>query len=84
MPEKQTATVCMNFEIQMAKNFEYDDIHIKYEMHLPDNCQTIDGSAQLKGCTHSVRRNTIDGCWLIGFCHELTLSCKLDCLLSGE
>ncbi|XP_055304970.1 tectonic-like complex member Mks1 isoform X2 [Sitodiplosis mosellana] len=74
------ATVCLYFEIQMAENFEYDAIHIKYEIHLPDDCQTIDGMSQLKGCTHSSRRDAIDGCWLIGYCHELTLSCRLDCL----
>lgn len=84
MPEKHSATVCLNFEIQMAQHFEYDDIHIKYEIHIPDDSQTIDGRVQLKGCTHSSRRNAIDGCWLIGYCHELTLSCKLDCLLKGK
>lgn len=67
----------------MAKHFEYDSIHISYEIHIPDNCNTIDGTAQLKGCTHSSRRNVIDGCWSFGYCHELTLSCRLDCLLQG-
>lgn len=67
----------------MAEHFEYDDIHIKYEIHVPDDCQTIDGTAQLKGCTHSSRRSAIDGCWSFGYCHELTLSCRLDCLLHG-
>lgn len=83
MPAKQYATVCFYFEIQMAKHFEYDSIHISYEIHIPDNCNTIDGTAQLKGCTHSSRRNVIDGCWSFGYCHELTLSCRLDCLLQG-
>lgn len=67
----------------MAQRFEYDDIHVKYEIHIPDECQTIDGRTQLSGCTHSSQRNLIDGCWLIGYCHELTLSCKLDCLFKG-
>lgn len=84
MPEKQNATVCFYFEIQQAQHFRYDDIHIKFEVHLPDDCHTIDGQAQLKGCTHSSRRNAIDGCWQIGHCHELTLSCKMDCLLKGK
>lgn len=83
VPAEQHATVCFYFEIQMAEHFEYDDIHIKYEIHVPDDCQTIDGTAQLKGCTHSSRRSAIDGCWSFGYCHELTLSCRLDCLLHG-
>lgn len=83
MPERQNAIVCFNFEIQMAQHFEYDDIHVKYEIHIPDECQTIDGRTQLIGCTHASQRNLIDGCWLIGYCHELTLSCKLDGLFKG-
>lgn len=84
MPERQNAIVCFNFEIQMAQHFEYDDIHVKYEIHIPDDgCQTIDGQTQLSGCTHASQRNLIDGCWLIGYCHELTLSCKLDSLFKG-
>lgn len=73
----------MYFEVHSAEYFEYDDIHVKYEIHMPADCKLIDGSAQLKGCTHSSQRSTINGQWLIGHCHELIFSCPLQSLLNG-
>lgn len=82
-PPTQYATICFYFEISTAKHFEYDDIHIKYDISLPDACDIIDDNGQRKGSTHSSRRNRCNGRWLIGYCHELTISCKLDYLFTG-
>lgn len=84
LPDKQTATVCIYFEIQSVEQFEYDDIHVKYTIHMPAACKLIDDAGQLNGSTHSSQRNAINGQWLIGHCHELVFSCSLDCLLNGK
>jgi len=52
-------------EIISAENFEYDNIHVQYEIKLPKNMKLVEGL--LEGSTHSsFKRN--EKTWHFGYC----------------
>lgn len=70
-------------EIQSAQDFEYDNIHVKYEIILPNKCTLVNGN--LIGSTHSSSRSLIDNnVWLIGHCHEINILCTPNYQFDGK
>lgn len=83
LPPKRCTRVTVCIEIETAKHFEYDCIHVKYRVATPERCEIIDDN-QRTGSTHSSQRNSLTGVWLIGYCHELDILCHHDYRLDGE
>lgn len=81
LPPTHCTNICLCMEINTAEYFEYDNIHIKYQITLPNRCELIDGD--LTGSTHSSHRSNINGIWLIGYCHELNILCRHDYQFDG-
>lgn len=83
LPPKRCTRVSVCIEIETAKHFEYDSIHVKYRVVTPNRCECINDNER-SGSTHSSQRNSLNGVWLIGYCHELDLLCHHDYRLDGE
>ena len=77
-------------EIKLAERFEYDNLHVRFNVHLPDRCEITNDSDGLYGSTQSstkIRNSSSDlsiNKWHIGFCHELDICCKDDFQYNGE
>lgn len=71
-PDFQIPKYCrilLLLEIVQAKNFEYDNVHVQYEIKYPNFMKLVDGSAV--GATHSSsKRNNV---WNFGHCHSFVL-----------
>lgn len=83
MPPKRCTRVSVCIEIETAKHFDYDCIHVIYRVVAPNRCEIIDDSERT-GSTHSSQRNSLTGVWLIGYCHELNILCHHNYRLDGE
>lgn len=82
-PPHRNRHVCLCLQIESAENFSYDHIHVKFRFIVPNKCSVIDGD--IEGSTHSTwRQRSRNGCWLIGFCHELNILCEHDYQFNGE
>ncbi|XP_055912030.1 tectonic-like complex member Mks1 [Eupeodes corollae] len=75
MPPKRTRRVAIQMEIQRAQDFEYDNIHVRYHIRLPDRTILEDGL--LNASTHSSKANNHGACGF-GHCLELVLLCEED------
>ncbi|XP_055842045.1 tectonic-like complex member Mks1 [Episyrphus balteatus] len=75
MPPKRTRRVAILMEIQKAEGFEYDNIHVRYHIHLPE--RTILEEGLLNACTHSSQANSAGVCGF-GHCLEIQLLCEED------
>ncbi|KFB43483.1 AGAP004735-PA-like protein [Anopheles sinensis] len=71
MPKHLKQNVLILLEIVSATAFKYDEIHVRYQIVLPNDVKTTDENATLLGSTHS-SKNKI-GYWQFGHCHELFL-----------
>lgn len=81
-PPSHCTYLCVCLEIQSAKDFENDNLHVKYQIILPDHCALMDG--QLSGSTHSSSKSLIDNMWLIGHCQEINILCTPNYQFEGE
>lgn len=83
-PPRQCTHVCVCMEVDTAEHFQYDNIHVKFRLIMPDRCSIIAGETE--GSTHSSlrKRDSGSGRWLIGFCHELNILCKHDYKFNGK
>lgn len=83
-PPRHCTHVCLCMEVESAEHFQYDNIHVKFRLIVPDRCSTIAGETE--GSTHSSlrKRDVGNGRWLIGFCHELNILCKHDYQFNGK
>lgn len=61
--------ILLLLEIITAEMFEYDNIHVQYEIKLPNNMKLVEGF--LEGSTHSSFRN--GKIWHFGYCTSLVL-----------
>lgn len=59
----------MLLEIVDGENFEYDNIHVQYEIKIPNYARVIDGETE--GSTHSSLK--YENKWNFGHCHSITL-----------
>lgn len=97
MPPRRCTNVYLLFEIKSAKYFEYDNIHVRYHITLPNKCIIINnnnGNALqsqkciIEGSTHSSLRcqneNSAEDIWKFGYCHELDILCQEDYGFDGE
>lgn len=71
-PRKLHSFVMLNITIQTAIDFEYDKLHVRYLIDLPDSCELIEG--ELFGSTISSMRNS-KGIWNFGHPFSITFSC---------
>lgn len=82
-PPKRCANVLLFLEIESAERFEYDNIHVRYNIVLPNRCELLDGLTE--GSTHSCRRGAVSqGRFNIGYCHELMILCNTDYQWDGK
>lgn len=82
LPPKRCSNVLLFLEIESAEQFEYDNIHIRYDIVLPNRCELMDGLVQ--GSTHSCRKGCDQQRSNVGYCHELMLMCNTDFQWDGE
>lgn len=62
------------FQIVKGTGFEYDNLHVKFNVSIPPTTETIHESGHLYGSTHSSYKNTT-GTWNFSYCHEIALEC---------
>lgn len=74
-------SVCI--EIESAKHFEYDNIHIRYHVFTSNRWKIINDDER-SGSTHSSQRSRTTGLWFIGYCHELNILCHHDYRFDGN
>lgn len=67
-------------EIIDGTNFEYDNIHVQFQIKLPKFVKVVEGA--LNGATHSSAKN--GDVWNYGFCHSLVLDIDDEFLLSAN
>jgi hypothetical protein len=60
--------ILLLIEIINAENFQYDNIHVQYEIKLPKNMKLVEGA--LEGSTHSSFRGD-ENIWHFGYCCSL-------------
>lgn len=82
VPPKRCTNVFLFLEIKTAEQFEYDNIHIRYNIVLPNRCEVIEGLVQ--GSTHSFRRGPGQRQYNVGYCHELMVLCNTDFEWNGQ
>lgn len=63
------------FQIVKGKGFEYDNLHVNFNVSIPPTTEAIHESQVLYGSTHSSYKNTKTGTWNFSYCHEITLEC---------
>lgn len=59
------------FQIIDARGFEYDNIHVKFDVGIPPTTEVLDGL--LHASTHSSYKKR--ELWNFGYCHEIGLEC---------
>ncbi len=74
--------ILLLLEIVKGKGFEYDNIHVQYELKLPKYVKVLEGKDELVGSTHSSLK--YDGSWNFGHCHCLTLDIENELDVSEE
>lgn len=82
VPPKRCSNVLLFLEIESAECFEYDNIHIRYSIVLPNRCELLDGLVQ--GSTHSCRKGPSQERFNVGYCHELMILCNTDYQWEGK
>lgn len=82
IPPKRCTNVLFFMEIESAECFEYDNIHIRYNIVIPNRCKLVDGLVQ--GSSHSCRRGHLQDRINIGYCHELMILCSADYQWDGR
>lgn len=82
IPPKRCANVLLFLEIESAECFEYDNIHVRYDIVLPKRCELLDG--MLQGSTHSCRSGASQERFNVGYCHELMILCNADYQWDGK
>lgn len=82
IPPKRCANVLFFLEIESAECFEYDNIHVRYNIVLPNGCEVLDGL--FHGSTHSCRRGPSQTPINVGYCHEMSILCNTDYQWSGK
>lgn len=63
--------VLLLLEIVKGQDFEYDNIHVQFEINLPKYVKVVEGLDELAGSTHSSLK--YENSWNFGHCHCLTL-----------
>lgn len=82
IPPKRCSNVLLFLEIESAECFEYDNIHIRFNIVLPNRCELLDGFVQ--GSTHSCRKGPCQERLNVGYCHELMILCNTDYQWDGK
>lgn len=82
VPPKRCTNIFLFMEIESAECFEYDNIHVRYNIVLPNRCEVLDGL--LQGSTHSCRKGHCTERFNVGYCHELMILCDTDYQWNGE
>lgn len=82
IPPKRCANVMLFLEIESAECFEYDNIHVRYNIVLPNRCELLDGL--IEGSTHSCRKGALQKRFNVGYCHELMILCNTDYQWDGK
>lgn len=62
-------------QIVKAQGFEYDNIHVNFNLSIPPTTEVLSESGKLHGSTHSSYKNTSTGFWHFSYCHEIALEC---------
>jgi hypothetical protein len=62
--------IILMMEIIDGKHFEFDNIHVQFEIKIPKFVKIVEGI--LDGTTHSSYKND-DGSWNFGYCHCIVL-----------
>lgn len=97
LPPRRCTNIYLFLEIVSAEDFEYDNIHVRYRVIVPDRCEIIEDTNEIDapagntsdmklyvGSTHSsYKSSSIDGQWYFGFCYELCILCKDDYKFEG-
>ncbi|XP_063696561.1 tectonic-like complex member MKS1 [Culicoides brevitarsis] len=63
------------FQIVQGKGFEYDNLHVKFNIGIPPTTEAIHETGILYGSTHSSYKNS-KGLWNFSYCHEIALECS--------
>lgn len=63
------------FQIVKARGFEYDNLHVKFNVNIPPTTEIMEASGELYGSTHSSYKNSNTGTWNFSYCHEIVLEC---------
>jgi Meckel syndrome type 1 protein len=74
LPPRKCQTVFLSLQFLSAKNFEYDNIHIRYQLNVPQQCKVLEGN--LRGSTHSSKK--LGNLWNFGYCCDWSLQCSSD------
>lgn len=87
LPPRRCTQIFLFLEIISAEDFEYDNLHVRYCVRLPERCEFVvdtDGTINEPhvGSTHSVKKSQ-DGQWKFGFCYELCILCSEDYKFEG-
>ncbi len=82
VPPKRCTNVFLFIEIESAEGFEYDNIHVRYNVVLPNRCELLDGITD--GSTHSSRKGPVNESTNIGYCHEMMMLCHTDYQWEGK
>lgn len=82
IPPKRCANVLFFMEIESAESFGYDNIHVRFNIVIPNRCELVDGLVQ--GSTHSCRKGYSKDRFNIGYCHELMILCSADYQWDGK
>lgn len=82
VPPKRCTNVLLFFEIESAECFEYDNIHVRYSIVLPNRCELIDGL--IEGSTHSCRKGSCQRRFNVGYCSDLMILCNTDYQWNGK
>ncbi|XP_037931122.1 Meckel syndrome type 1 protein homolog [Teleopsis dalmanni] len=76
MPPKHSKRVMLLLDIQNAKGFEYNNLHVRYYIRLPPNTSLEGNSNILSGSTHSSSSSRLfAGEYHFGVSLQLTLLC---------